>query len=273
MQNKVTIFTPYYNSTQYLESYLSLVSGNMLDIIGISRGFIDVNLIMDINLPSPEDKEIIAKYSDDPRIKFLVSENKLYNWSESANRCIREVEDGYVTLWGVDDIRYSLPLISQILCLDNNPDIAAVAGDFFIIDGKDNLVENISHRQIWEKEHKKGMLFGPFFMFRKSVVDNIGMFDEQLVSGGDYDFCMRMVREYDTFHLPICLGAYRNAGIGNSTNPNSKQPIERTVIEKRYALPILEPKYLSNISNYDIYKRKQGDAFIPIEQASPCGAA
>ena len=53
-------------------------------------------------------------------------------------------------------------------------------------------------------------------------------------------------------HLPINLGYYLNEGLGQSTKPNSKQPIERTVIELRYRINVLEPQLVPYTREYDV---------------------
>ena len=53
-------------------------------------------------------------------------------------------------------------------------------------------------------------------------------------------------------HIQEILGFYLNEGLGASTKPNSKQPLERTVIELRYGLNILEPQYIEDAKKYII---------------------
>ena len=48
------------------------------------------------------------------------------------------------------------------------------------------------------------------------------------------------------------IGYYLNEGLGQSTKPNSKQPIERTVIEMRYNIRVLEPQLMPYTSEYDV---------------------
>ena len=90
-------------------------------------------------------------------------------------------------------------------------------------------------------------------MFRKSLLEKSGVFDEQLVSGADYDLAMRLARCGKSMHIPNILGYYLNEGMGASTRPNSKQPLERTVIELRYGVRILEDRFVPQArEEYDI---------------------
>ena len=53
-------------------------------------------------------------------------------------------------------------------------------------------------------------------------------------------------------HIPHNSGYYLNEGMGASTRPNSKQPLERTVIEMRYGIDVIEPRLIAEARNYDI---------------------
>ena len=103
-----------------------------------------------------------------------------------------------------------------------------------------------------EDELKSGMVLGPFFMFRKSILEKCKAFDEQLVSGADYDLAIRLAYNGKGMHIPHNSGYYLNEGMGASTRPNSKQPLERTVIEMRYGIPVIEPRLENAAREYDI---------------------
>ena len=101
-------------------------------------------------------------------------------------------------------------------------------------------------------------------MFRKSILEKSGVFDEQLVQGADYDLALRLAFNGKGLHLPINLGYYLNEGLGQSTKPDSKQPIERTVIELRYNIRVLEPHLVPETREYDVMNIIVDDEKIPV---------
>ena len=106
-----------------------------------------------------------------------------------------------------------------------------------------------------ENELKKSMILGPFFMFRRKVLNSVGKFDEKLLSGADFDFAMRLARNCKGYHVNSNLGYYLDEGKGLSTNSSSLQELERTVVELRYGLNVLDNNLIDNaISNYQIDK-------------------
>ena len=95
-------------------------------------------------------------------------------------------------------------------------------------------------------------------MFRKSLLEKTKVFDEQLVSGADFDLAIRMAYNGKGMHIPHNSGYYLNEGMGASTRPNSKQPLERTVIELRYGLDVIDPQLIPYTKDYDIERIHNG---------------
>ena len=89
-------------------------------------------------------------------------------------------------------------------------------------------------------------------------------FDEQLVQGADYDLALRLAFNAKGLHLPINLGYYLNEGLGQSTKPDSKQPLERTVIELRYGIRVLEPHLVPYTRSYDVDNIIVDEEKIPV---------
>ena len=68
-----------------------------------------------------------------------------------------------------------------------------------------------------------------------------------------------------SLHLPNNLGYYLNEGLGQSTKQDSKQPVERTVIELRYNIKVLEPHLVPYTREYDVMNIIVNDEKIPVD--------
>jgi hypothetical protein len=95
--------------------------------------------------------------------------------------------------------------------------------------------QQIDHTIYPESEYKRGMILGPFFMFRKSICERAGYFDEQLKSGADFDFAIRLAYNGKIMFSEGNGGFYLNEGLGASTS-GDRQPIEKTFIYVRYGI-------------------------------------
>ena len=180
------------------------------------------------------------------------------------NRCIEFASGDYLCIWNVDDLRTPDSIEVMAKALDDNPDIDFVYGNYHIVPQFGLTQGQYVDETGREDELTTGMILGPFFMFRKSIIEKTGVFDEQLVSGADYDLALRLAFNGKGLHLPITLGYYLDEGLGASTNPNSKQPIERTVIEMRYNIRILEPQLMPHTKEYNIENIIVDEEKIPV---------
>ena len=78
---------------------------------------------------------------------------------------------------------------------------------------------------------------------------------------------MRLVRAGNYFCLDETIGYYLNEGKGLSTKPDSLQPIERTAVELRYNLPVIDKSLIDIASkSYDLENLYYDSKKVPINQ-------
>lgn len=226
---KVSTITPCFKMKSYLKKFLEELPKQTY--------FENLEIVLDHNEPDEEEinwvKEFSKKYPN--KIKHIII-NKVDPIGVSMNRCIKEATGEFLTIWNVDDLRTENSIELQVnTILKNNVDIAI--GDYIIVrkfGNKKGKLINI--KKYTEKDYLRSMIFGPFFMFKKSLCQKAGYFDEQLKSGADFDFAIRLAFQGKVGKIQNILGYYLNEGKGASTRPDSKQAIERTVIELRYGI-------------------------------------
>ena len=252
---KVSTITPCYNMSKYMKGFLENLS---------TQTHKDLEVILDHNEPTDEEIMMVEDY------------NKVYNnichiqvegvdpLGISWNRCIEFADGDYLCIWSVDDLRTpdSIEIMANVL--DENSDIDYVFGNYNIVSNFGDTHGQYVDVKPYMHQLKTGMILGPFFMFRKSLLQKIGVFDEQFLCCNDYDFAMRLTRHGKGKFIPNILGYYLNEGLGQSTKSDSKQPVERTVIELRYGFNILEPQLVPATETYDIENIIIDDKKIPV---------
>jgi glycosyltransferase involved in cell wall biosynthesis len=211
------------------------------------RGFLDelpnqtifnyIEVILDHNDPDNEEVQWVKDF----QIKYpgrivhnIVS--PVEPIGTSMNRCIKLASAPLVTIWNVDDLRTPNSLELQATFLENNAKYGVVHGPYKIVrafGSKDGKFIEPSNNPL---EHTRSMLMGPFFMFRKSLCEKAGYFDEQLKSGADFDLAIRLAYNSKVGYIDEPLGYYLNEGKGASTRPGSLQPLETAVICMRYGI-------------------------------------
>jgi glycosyltransferase involved in cell wall biosynthesis len=243
---KVSTITSSYKSEKYLKGFLKSVK---------NQTYKNIEIVLDHNEPTDREINTIEKFNKKyNNIRHTII-NKVDPLGISWNRCIDKSTGDYLCIWNVDDLRTpkSIELMANVL--DQRKDIDIVLGKYLIVNKfKSKRGNTVDESQRPPKDFMSGMLLGPFFMFRKEILEKTGKFDEQFFSGNDFDLAMRLVRNGKYYCLDQVLGYYLNEGKGLSTKSESLQPLERTAVELRYDLAPIEDSLVKKASeSYDIH--------------------
>ena len=252
---KVSTITPCYNMSKYMKGFLDNLS---------TQTHKDLEIVLDHNDPSDEEVKMVEEYNEMHDNILHIKVEGVDPIGTSMNRCIEYATGDYLCIWNVDDLRTPDSIEVMAKALDENPDVDFVYGNYIIVPKFGSTEGQYVDETGREDELTTGMILGPYFMFRKSLLEKSGVFDEQLVQGADYDLALRLAFNAKGLHLPINLGYYLNEGLGQSTKPNSKQPIERTVIELRYNIRVLEPHLVPYTRSYDVGNIIVDEEKIPV---------
>ena len=254
---RVSCISPSYNTSKYLDGFLKSVA---------AQTHTDLEVVLDHNDPTKEEVAKVEKHNEtEDNITHIVVEG-VDPIGVSMNRCIEYADGDYLCIWNIDDLRTPDSIEVMAKALDENPDVDFVYGNYIIVNKFETEEGKLVDEAGREDVLMNGMILGPFFMVRRTLLDKTGWFDEQLKSGADFDLAMRMARCGKGMHIPDVLGYYLDEGLGQSTRPNGRQPLERTVIELRYNLndgKVIEPKLVPQArSEYEINKITFNDRVI-----------
>jgi len=244
----VSILLSLYKSTPYLERYFI----NLLKVEDID--YYELSIVH--NDPTTEELEIIDRYKN--KLNIIYKSVKRESLYKSWNRAIKQSKGSFITMLNVDDIRHVNSIKNMSNFLKENKDINFCYGDFTVIDDINKTKGKMAKHKNFTKFYGiKESIGGPFFMFRRSIINEIGLFDEQFKSGGDYEFVARMALNYNGAKVKGNHGFFLNEKKGLSTNFSNNfdsiQELERTVIQLRYGLLAeIDLKYFRRALNYDL---------------------
>ena len=180
---KVSTITPCYNMSKYMKGFLDNLS---------TQTHKDLEIVLDHNDPSAEEVKLVEEYNEQYDNILHIKVEGVDPIGTSMNRCIEYATGDYLCIWNVDDLRTPDSIEIMAKTLDDNPDIDFVYGNYTIVPNFGNTEGEYVDETGRENELTTGMILGPFFMFRKSIIEKSGVFDEQLVSGADYDLALRL---------------------------------------------------------------------------------
>ncbi|MEO6915224.1 MAG: glycosyltransferase [Chitinophagaceae bacterium] len=225
---RISVITSLYNSQDYLDGYFAAVEG-------ISNKD-ELEILMIHNAPNEQELKIInALLPSYPFIKHIVvgREGLYATW----NRGINLSSGDYITVWNVDDVHLPDSLKHQADGLDAHPEAALAYGDFTIVkkygDTEGFAVNepqfSASNPSFFRQHH-----IGCFPMWRRTVHETIGFFDEQFRLIADLDFQIRIAKAYGLVKIPQQLGYYLEGTPGNLSSNAKLQDLEHTLLHLRY---------------------------------------
>lgn len=212
---RVTAIVSTYKGEKFIRGCLEDLVGQTL----FARGQLEV-LVIDSASPEAEGAvaaEFVTRYPEQFSYLRTAERESLY---AAWNRGARLAHGEYLTNANVDDCHDPVCLEVQAEALDVNPHVALVFPDSYVTTGANvSFAEARKDRILAWPEFDRDLLFeycyfGPHPMWRKSLHDEIGYFDEMLISAGDYEFWLRIAIKYPCLHIPRPLSLYLE-------NPNS----------------------------------------------------
>ena len=155
------------------------------------------------------------------------------------NMALKLATGTYVTPFSTNDrLR---PDAYEILArtLDQHPDVALIYGDTYLTRLPHQTFEQHQREGIWQwpeydyADLRRRCLIGPHPMWRRSVHQDVGYFDESYVALGDQDFWLRLGAGRQLLHIPEVTGLYWRSSDGLSNRPEIANP-EEARLRARY---------------------------------------
>jgi glycosyltransferase involved in cell wall biosynthesis len=232
-QPKISLLTSLFKSEKYLKHFL--------DEIQMQSIFADCEFVFVLNEASEIEKNLCEQankdFSDQIRILYV---NPVENLGASWNRAWKAARAPYVAMWNVDDRRYSDSLQAQYEAMEAHPKWQLCYGDYIRVtkygleDGEIRKTPKFSIK-LFRRAFPQG---GAFWLMRKDIGEELGLFDEQFKVGPDLDLSIRMAEAgLEMGRVDQTLGFFTDAEEGLSTREGGlESAIERSVIQLRYGI-------------------------------------
>lgn len=156
------------------------------------------------------------------------------------NRGIKIARGKYITNANADDRHCKDALEIMAKELDNDPGVALVFGDQILTQVENETLERCTPAGYfkWPDYDRVQLLhtscIGPQPMWRKSLHDEMGYFDENLKIAGDYEWWLRVSEKYPFKHIPKLLGLYFLSDKGAEHSNHELCNLETHAVRRNY---------------------------------------
>jgi glycosyltransferase involved in cell wall biosynthesis len=202
MTPRVTVLMSVYNGQRYVAEAVDSI---------LAQTFADFELLIIDDASSDRTAEILASY-DDPRIRVLRNETNL-GLTKSLNRGLQEARGELIARHDADDRSHPERLAEQVAFLDAHPEAAVVGAQANHID-ESGRKRGSSRHPLSAAASRFSMMFGSALvhgaaMFRRSIVRDLGGYDESYITGQDADLWSRIIPLAEVRNLDRVLIDFR----------------------------------------------------------------
>ena len=223
---KVSIIIPTYNCAHFLREAIESA---------LNQTYQHIEIIVVDDGSSDGTKELLKGYQHGypDKFRFYCQDNR--GSSAARNLGIKNAEGEFIALLDSDDYWSSQKLKKQMTLFEEDPQIAFSFTNACILKNG-HMTGNYVRAD--ESELIKGELFYDLFfrnfipfssvVFKKSIINEIGLLDETLWSIQDFEWLLRVIRHYKIRYIDECLVTYRvhNTNISKHMEIRHKEGLE-----------------------------------------------
>ncbi|MDH5644367.1 MAG: glycosyltransferase [Candidatus Heimdallarchaeota archaeon] len=198
----VSVVTPSYNQGRFIQATIESVLG---------QDYPNIEYIVMDGGSSDETVSILQKYGN--RLSWVSENDK--GQTDAINKGLRKASGEIVAYLNSDDIYLPNTISKVVEIFVNNPDVDFIYGDFHAIDENGHILDKVKtipfdHDILL---YDANYICQPGSFYRRRLLDEIGLFDDELHFLMDYEFFLRAAkRKAEFFMMPEYLSAIRYHG-------------------------------------------------------------
>jgi glycosyltransferase involved in cell wall biosynthesis len=259
----VSIILPTYNGAKYLPEAIESC---------LSQTYRHWELIVVDDSSTDRTPEILTKYAGrDPRIRPI--RHQVNRKLPGALNTGHVTATGKYLTWTSDDNRFVPSAIEQLVgFLEQNPTIGLVYADAVFIDEHGHELRGFPAESPSKLAYYNAV--GGCFMYRRSVYQATGGYDTELFLAEDYDYWLRVYRQFDIARLPRVLYQFRQHD--ESLTSTSRSDAVRANVERtlRRNLPhLLRSRPQDRARGWMVCAGAAARRRAPLEAATALGRA
>ncbi len=233
---EVSVITSVYDDTEFIEGFLEDIEKQTI--------FPEVEfIIINANSPGNEEPYILSFAKKNPNVNYikLTEDPGLYAvW----NIGIKMAKGRYITNANLDDRMAYFALETMKQTLDENPNVGLVYSDALVTHRPNetfekNTMEFVYHAPdfSWDRKTLRHCLPGHHPMWKKSLHEKFGYFDESYFIQGDFEMWLRLLsNKIEFLRIPKVTGLalINKGGLSHSPKHKKVRLLEHNKIGAKY---------------------------------------
>lgn len=247
----VSVIIPVYNGEKTIRETIESV---------LDQTFSDFELLIINDGSSDQTLDVVSRLiatTNDGRIQLFSYPNSGVN--TSRNRGIQHSISEFIAFLDADDLWTADKLETQLIALQTHPDAAVAYSWVDYIDEAGNFLRRGSYCDISGNVYAQ-LLLSDFLengsnpLIRRSHLMHVGLFDESLSYGEDWELWIRLAARYPFIAVRRSQILYRVSSHTASTHTAKMEAQVLQVIEKSFAQAPESLQYLKRNSISNLYK-------------------
>ncbi|HOY68968.1 MAG TPA: glycosyltransferase family 2 protein, partial [Candidatus Ozemobacteraceae bacterium] len=199
---KISVYIASHNYGKYLQEAIN-------SVLRQSIGGWELILINDNSFDNTQ--EIMELYRGDPRVSILTTNG--IGLPAVANLALKVAKGEYLIRLDADDVFDENILLVLSNKLDRDPDVALVFPDYFLVDETGGFIIYEGRGALHKSNHMFDMpANGACTMIRRSVLEKLGGYREDLGAQDGLDLWLKVIKEYKCANINLPLFYYRRHG-------------------------------------------------------------
>lgn len=227
---EVSVVIPVYNSEGFINEAIDSMREQSFkdhEIIVIDDGSTDRTASVVTN--------VVKKYAGE--VKYIYQQKR--GSASARNRGIKEAKGKYIAFLDADDVSEKNRLELQVNSLKKNKNAGMVYSSLSFINEKGDKISGIHRSEQYDSEIFLGKMFArniivsaSAVMAKKSLIDKLEGFDENIRFNEDYDLWLRMAKNSLVVYIDVPLVRYRRHPNNISINRKGNKVNEARAILK-----------------------------------------
>jgi len=231
---KISIITPSYNQGQFIKETIDSV---------LSQNYPNLEYIVMDGGSTDDTISILKSYGG--KIKWISKKDK--GQTDAINKGLELATGDILAYLNSDDVMLSNTLNKIAKFFKENKNAAWVTGSYQIVDENSKIINSfaVKSKTLLRKIPNKSTLLvanyiiQPSTFWRRSLVDEIGFFNESLHYCMDFDYWLRVIEKFKLYTLPDKLSSFRIHGNSKGGVLYKKQFEEEHRLVKEYTNNVL----------------------------------